>query len=987
MLKKLFVRRFQLIDAVAIILAILLLATSARFAVQPEELFTKTTEIDLGYIGRSHGDLFYVVDRGHSRLTAFDRDGKERFHIKDSSREWGLSLYIDDFTVTDDALYLTASVWNGMLLDRELILQYSPEGEPEKIIAELYYSNEEGWTNKHRIYGIDVRDGYVRWAECRADEILVHRTKNSPSETLLHGAAEDVDRLPYTNAFNAVSDLVFEGDDLVILNKNGRLERFDAEGNRTLLYTVTWEGEEDRIPFRIAASGGYIYFTDIRGHAVVKVDPAAQSGEVIADSLGSQTVTFSEDGGEMLLTNEEGLHVVRTASGADQLYLTLTKSREDLFRQNVFIFSIVLLIPIMLFLVIRLGIWLHSREHDRTRIVFLMVIGGAAGACVTISTVLLGAFKDSYMSKIREQLESTGYIVASGISREDLDSVRRASDFDSEGYTNICREMEHDFPLNVEFYQTTYCNILRLNESGEGGYGMAYLDQSIGVYFPLDDVEAAEVSEVYATGKPVWNDAVMDVSGTYLSVKIPILDQGEEVVGVVAIGADTFVVEEMILEMQRQVLMSIVFILLLLWVLSTEVIAFLSQRAVYLNRKAEGNARAMPGHLIRLLIFLVFGAFNMVSSFLPLYILSRSGSVRHAWRGLAASLPVTINIFVMGVMALFCAGLVRKLGVRKVFMLSMAFSLCGNLILFAVPGYIAVVVGLVLDGTGVGLITNAMYVTLTYLPDEADKQNGFTNYNAGSLAGINLGMLLGGVLAVNLGQKNVFLIVALLWAGLFAFASYLTLGLEKNLQMKVYEVTEDDRISARHFVRAKPIWTFITLIQNPCIVFNSFIFFFVPIFCSRAGYNETIISLFLMLYSQLAVMLGEDLPGYLDHTMGDRAVYLAMGLNVVGVAIFALTGNTPGMVIALVILGVSASFSKPSQQEMFLRQRETVRFGEDKAMGIYNFSENIGESMGPVIFGSLMMGPDVWVWTFLGLVTACGALHLGINRKNRSDGG
>jgi MFS family permease len=340
--------------------------------------------------------------------------------------------------------------------------------------------------------------------------------------------------------------------------------------------------------------------------------------------------------------------------------------------------------------------------------------------------------------------------------------------------------------------------------------------------------------------------------------------------------------------------MSIVVILLLLWVLSTEVIAFLTQRAACISRSAKENRQAMPGHLVRLLIFLVFGAFNMVSAFLPVFILDRSRQeIPLAWRGLAASLPVTINIFVMGIMALFCANLVRKLGVRKIFVISMGFSMCGNLILFLVPGYAPVIAGLVLDGIGVGLISNAMYVALTYLPNEEERQSGFNSYNAASLAGINFGMLSGGALAVNVGQRNVFLVVALMWAVLIVFGSWLAQRLEKNLQIRTDDAAEVSRISAVDFVRAKPIWTFIAFVQNPCIVFNSFVFFFVPIYCSRAGYNETIISLFLMLYSQLAVMLGESLPGYVDRTLGDRAVYLAMGLNVIAVAAFVLTGNTP----------------------------------------------------------------------------------------------
>ena len=51
-------------------------------------------------------------------------------------------------------------------------------------------------------------------------------------------------------------------------------------------------------------------------------------------------------------------------------------------------------------------------------------------------------------------------------------------------------------------------------------------------------------------------------------------------------------------------------------------------------------------------------------------------------------------------------------------------------------------------------------------------------------------------------------------------------------------------------------------------------------------------------------------------------------------------------------------------------------------MGIYNFSENIGESLGPIVFGRMIgvaMGTNI---AFLGLVAGLGFLHFLINRKD-----
>ena len=46
---------------------------------------------------------------------------------------------------------------------------------------------------------------------------------------------------------------------------------------------------------------------------------------------------------------------------------------------------------------------------------------------------------------------------------------------------------------------------------------MAYLDQSTGTYYPLDEVETQEVAQVYETGTDVLNGEKDDVAGSFAS--------------------------------------------------------------------------------------------------------------------------------------------------------------------------------------------------------------------------------------------------------------------------------------------------------------------------------------------------------------------------------------------------------------------------------------------------------------------------------------
>ena len=949
-------------DAVVAAVLIALVVVIRMVAMPLSEAISDSTEVSYGYKAVEADGLYYVIDSGHARVICFNKDGKAEFELTEGPD--GEGLYIDEVSVGRDCLYISASIWDGMLVAGEQIFKYDLDGKYIETVAEREYGGDDEVVNKHKLYGLLATDEGVSYAECLDNSVVLYNND------------KELYSLKYHDAFNAVSDIAIVGDDLIILNKNGEIRRCGASGKDELLYTTEWPGQEARVPFRIGMNGGKLLFTDIRTQEALAVDTAGQTAATLANDTDSQTVTGTEDGSGLLLADSEGL---RVTGRDDTLYTTVRKSVPVLVRQMIFLLTFILLIAAALVAVLRIVSILRANKGRRVSgSDTLVVLGLAALVGVIVSAMLLNAFDQSYRDKIREQLKTTAYVVAAGIEEEDLNGVDTAKDFGNEAYTNLCTTMKNSIPMNVDFSRTAYCNILRLSAEDNYGYAVAYLDQSIGTFFRLDEFETEEVREVYDKGEPVWNDESEDVSGTYLSVKVPIKNDDESVVGVVAVGADTYVVQDMISAMRRKVLLSIVAIVLLLWIVISEATSFLKARSEY--ELAGRAADKMPPHLIRILIFTIFSAYNLVSSFLPVYILRNSDALPAAWRSFGAALPMTVNIFVMGIMSLFCAGAVRKLGLKRVFAISMLCSLAGNLIIVLMKGYAPVMAGLLLDGIGVGLITNAVYVMLTYLPDEAERQEGFAIYNTASLSGINFGMILGGLLATNVGQKNVFLVAALFWGVLLMLGTYLTGTLAGILKAPEEDESEGGP-SVGRFLGHKSVWSFILLIQNPYIIFNSFIFYFVPLFSDSLGYGEVMASVFLMLYSEMAVMLGRRMPDVAEEKLGARALYAAVGLNVLAVALFTITWNVEGLIAALLLLGLSASFAKPSQQTYFLGMKATQKYGEDKAMGLYNFSENIGESLGPVIFGRLMAGTPAGIMAFLGLIIALGGAHFALNGK------
>lgn len=970
-----FLRRhgLQFYDGILFIL-ILVLSFALKGNVRtPSELLSFDSEISLGYSAKQYGDRIYAIDSGHSRLVCIDVTGKGVFELNSPSDNKEATLYIDDIAVTDHGIYMAASEWDGMQIAREVILSLNKDGKYLKTCVENDYSSV--FINKHRFYGLCEIEGELIYAECLENSILIHRMDPESLE-------EKVRPRAYADAYNAVGDIVFdENKNPIVLNKNGEIHCFNSDVQGELIYTTAWPGEESRVPYKIGMSDGSVYFTDIRNREAVRADTAGQKGETCAGETDSQTVFFSSDG-KMILTESGGVRII---GDEEVVYCGYHRSGLDIFRQILTLIGMGVFLIVFLLLVIRILAVLIYHKFTPGQKIILVIIASVVIVTGVISGMLLHSFRISYREKIQEQLEGAAYGVARQISVEDMESIRTTADYEGEAYQSVNALMENTLPSEQEFYRQIYCNILRLDEEQDLAYAIAYLDRSIGVYFPLDETETESVKKVYETKDLVWDDQIADVSGTYLALKVPILGQFDEVRGAVSVGVDVSVINEILNAMQMRVLMSVIVIVMLIWVLAEESMSWYLDKE---KRKRAVNAegrKAFPSYMVRILVFLVFAAYNLSSTFLPVYVLRNSGIFTGELKNLAASLPLTVNIFTLGFMSLFCAGLVRRMGMKRIMVIGALFALCGNLLLLLFPTYYTVFLGLLLDGIGEGLIMNAMYVVLTYIKNDEDRRNGFSIYNAACMSGVNFGMLGGSLLAVALGQRLVFLVSVITWASLLILGLQLVKKLEGFLS--VGQVSEDEQeekpagISSFRFFTDKAVLSFMVLVQNPYIVFNSFVFYLVPVFCSEKGYDETIVSFLIMLYSQVAVLSGDKLTTRFSSLFGNKAMYAALLLNICAVLVFVMTGNITGLIIALLLLGFSAAFGKPVQQQYLLSRDAAVQYGEDRAIGVYNFTENIGESLGPIVFSRLISASRGAYYYFLALVAGCCGLHFVINTK------
>ena len=104
--------------------------------------------------------------------------------------------------------------------------------------------------------------------------------------------------------------------------------------------------------------------------------------------------------------------------------------------------------------------------------------------------------------------------------------------------------------------------------------------------------------------------------------------------------------------------------------------------------------------------------------------------------------------------------------------------------------------------------------------------------------------------------------------------------------------------------------------------------------------------------------------------------------------IVALTQNIPGILIAIVILGIADSFGLPLQTVYYTELHETKEFGYDRAIGLYSLFENMAQAIGPFVFSYvLLIGVKKGLFVVLTAISVMALIFLIFGGEKKSVGG
>ncbi len=381
------------------------------------------------------------------------------------------------------------------------------------------------------------------------------------------------------------------------------------------------------------------------------------------------------------------------------------------------------------------------------------------------------------------------------------------------------------------------------------------------------------------------------------------------------------------------------------------------------NRKWIEPISKAP-QLIRGLTFIVNICVFMSITFVPIMMQKVYRPIPGLPRDVVLGLPISAEMS-GGILAIILAGwLIDKKGWRGIFYTGALFLVVGNLLSGLSDSAGPFVISRATAGLGIGFILMTLRSLAVSLPE---RSSAIAEFSAGSIAGLNCGAVIGGMLADRIGYQAVFFLSAATVVFVFIYVYKLMADLEIE-----YKVTGEISAWSKfvNFISAKNTLVFLFFIFIPFFIAGAFLDYYFPLFAKEHSLTQSDISRAFLLNGLCIIYLGPVLTKFVTRNLGDRkGMVLSLFIVICALAVFMFFGTIPAAFVTVILLGVAESFGVAMQTSYFLNLRSVRDLEINKAIAYFSVIVNAGRMAGPIIFGiTLTLGIRLGVGLITGVM-------------------
>lgn len=918
-----------------IIISIVLLACIAVFAVVNRDVF-QIMPFQNAYVFSGPSNVFagkngniYLIDAAKKKVVVTNEELEYTGELNGGS-------LTDDFyyasLVCDDAegnIYIADVVYNGKgtQIGAERIFKFNAEGKYVDTLFEQTYEEENAPFQYGNIVELKENDGELEFlliADGEIKQYTVDTTGSSP--TIAHWYA-DYD----------FSDATYDRvkDRMIISTRQGDIVALNARGEEEVLF----KGDGTEIPWSVTVDEqGQIYFTELTSGGVYTWENTRLQ-EILSSEYSYYTVDLN-DTGMLVTTDFSGICI---QGNGEEKYLEQFGVQNLAYRYVVWILSAVAILYAG-YLLVRLIVYLIKRTKEQEQLIRVVMILAASILCsVTIIAMLWNSMDESQDAMVLQELSLFATMMTEEIDGDKIIQISEADDYKNETYNEIKKPLDQMINTGYEV-ETYYYYILYFNDGTFFNACMDY-EETMTINYPA-----------YEWGDNIYTDCIVDgeekqslgeasAYGTWTFVLEPILDSEGNAVALLEVGANMDEIERQKSELFVQVLFTtgtavIVIIMLLMEIL------FLLGDVKAAKTDPENPTQYAP---IRMTIFLLYLADSLQDAFIVQLCYRLYDNSLPLPQGIASSLPISAELFMAAVFSLIAGRMVSKLGTKKNLVMGTVFCMAGFALCGIWSSYYILLIGKILVGIGMGIVYVAANTLAAKGRSEEECGKAFAGLSAGVLSGITVGDGLGSIILSFASYRVVYIV-----AGIIMLIAFLIMLRSRDMRPSIEK--EQSAIRLPKFLFNWRVLPFFLLLLLPFMIMLSYREYFFPLFAEENGMNEVAIGRLFLICGLIVIYIGPVLGDLLIRKLGSkRAVILASALMFADVLIFMIYPTFVSAIIGVVILSIDISFAYTCQYAYFASVPECDSYGEGNAMGIYSMIENIGQTVGPLIFGAAMV--------------------------------
>ena len=903
----------------------------------------------------------YIIDQGKKTVLITDGQGKLLRSIDcgtdGDSEPYYASLVAEG---ADGSIYVadTRYAGQGTRISQERIFRYDANGENGVCIYLIDYETieQEAPLQYGNILSLREENGAL---------VFTRKTDNGLAVCQLDLASGRLQSAGYDLPGQYISDADAEPGTLrpIFTNRLGQVCTVTDGATEVLL-------DEGRTSWMLCAEEGRIYYSDIAANAVLCYDLETGREEIVLEApdilYGVQTA-----GGRLYTTDYMGYYMLEDGEAS---YVDALTYSQPLLRCALWaaLFLGGLLAVAVAYLLLAPA--LHRPKSELfQRMAIVLGVSLCMGCLVGYITIT--QMVSNQKATVMEQLNLFCDILVENTDTEALANIDSLADYKGEDFNQVKEPLDALTRMGYENGMYYYYAIY--STDGEVIYTIMDFEETLPARYPVYAYGEEGYTEVLAEGESVEFGGDVSSYGSWAFVLKPIRDAAGTPIAIMEVGTNLDDLDSQIQELVKEVALTILSMAVVLLMIIVEIIFYAEHRErKRKNLALPGLAAQFP---LRLLIFLAYLVDCMQDAFVSILANQLYTPILGIPQSVGAALPLSAQVFAAAVMAFLGGGLSRKAGVKKTLVGGFLLEITGCLLCGAGGTYFSLLGGKAVIGMGLGLIIVSLNAIAARGEDEAESAKAFTDISAGTLAGVTAGAGVGSII-LSFGHYSMVYFVG---------AAILLIGLALSFSGRDYKEAAVAKVKEEvgffRFLFNRQVITFLLLMLLPFLMGLSFREYFFPIYAAELGMSETMIGRLYLICGLLVIYAGPQLTGKLIARLGGKwTVTLASALIIAAPLLYVAIPTLATTIVGVLLLSVAISFGYAAQSTYYSELPSVEHYGGGRAMGIYSLFENIGQTIGPMIYGlAMMLGYRSGLGLIGGAMLALLLLFLACNCKKK----